>query len=84
WVNNRNFEFPSQWTKRTIKKRHIAFAWGPTEDKNLSAVDKIEFVVASATGGKGSVYIDQFEFEPLEVPAKIYPKPIVSSSSNLS
>ncbi|MCI0493687.1 discoidin domain-containing protein, partial [candidate division KSB1 bacterium] len=84
WMNNRIFEFPTQWTKMTIKKRHIAFAWGPTEKKDLTAVDKIEFVVASATGGRGSLYIDQFEFEPLEIPAKSYPEPIVSASSNLS
>ncbi len=84
WVNQRNFEFPTQWTKITIKKRHISFAWGPTEDKNLIAVDKIEFVVASATGGKGSVYLDQFEFEPLEIPAHSYPKPIASASSHSS
>ncbi len=81
WVNQRNFEFPRQWTKITIKKRHIAFAWGPTEDKNLIAVDKIEFVVASATGGKGSVYLDQFEFEPLELPAETYPNPVAWASS---
>jgi hypothetical protein len=84
WVNHRNFEFPTQWTKMTIKKRHISFAWGPTENRDLIAVDKIEFVVSSAAGGKGSLYIDQFEFEPLEVPAKSYPKLIVSASSNLS
>jgi len=84
WVNQRNFEFPTQWTKITIKKRHISFAWGPTEDKNLTAVDKIEFVVASATGGNGSLYIDQFEFEPLDAPATTYPPPIASASSNFS
>lgn len=61
-VNNRNFEFPREWQKITIKKRRLAFAWGPTEDKNLSYVDKIEFMIASATGGKGSVYIDQLRF----------------------
>ena len=81
WVNQRNYEFPTQWTKITIKKRHIAFAWGPTEDKNLTVVDKIEFVVASATGGRGSIYLDQFEFEPLEVPAERYPQPVASASS---
>lgn len=81
WVNQRNFEFPRHWTKITIKKRHIAFAWGPTEDRNLTSVDKIEFVVASATGGRGSVYLDQFEFEPLEIPAERYPQPTASASS---
>ncbi len=81
WVNQRNYEFPTQWTKITIKKRHIAFAWGPTEDKNLTVVDKIEFVVASATGGRGTIYLDLFEFEPLEVPAERYPQPTASASS---
>ena len=81
WVNQRNFEFPTQWTKITIKKRHITFAWGPTENRDLTAVDKIEFVVASATGGRGSIYLDQFEFESLEIPAEAYPDPLASAFS---
>ncbi|MDD3892759.1 MAG: hypothetical protein PHE03_10715, partial [Bacteroidales bacterium] len=45
WVNNRNYDFPKEWTKIRIKKRHISFAWGPTENRDLKRIDRIEFTV---------------------------------------
>jgi len=81
WVNNRNYTFPTEWTKIRIKKRHIGFAWGPTEDKNLKRVDRIEFTVASFLGGKGTVWIDDLRFEPLDTEPESYPKPKVNTSS---
>ncbi|HEX2982479.1 MAG TPA: discoidin domain-containing protein, partial [Ignavibacteriales bacterium] len=66
WKNQINFEFPRQWKKITIKKRNIEFAWGPAQDKNLKKVYKLQFMIASFNGGKGSVYFDNFKFEPLE------------------
>jgi hypothetical protein len=65
WLNNRNYEFPGEWQKFTVKKRHISFAWGPTENKNLTRIDRIEFTIASFSGGKGSVFIDELYFEEL-------------------
>ncbi|MEW6196822.1 MAG: discoidin domain-containing protein [Bacteroidota bacterium] len=65
WVNRRNYEFPTEWTKLNVKKRHINFAWGPTQDQTLRSIDKIEFTVASYNGGKGTVYIDELFFEEL-------------------
>jgi len=82
WVNNRNYEFPAEWTKVTIKKRHIEFAWGPKEDKNLKRIDKLEFTIASFNGGKGSIYIDELRFEQI-LPEGLPPKePILFSSNN--
>ena len=66
WVNNRNYDFPNEWTKIRIKKRHIGFAWGPTEDRDLKRIDRIEFTIASFVGGKGTVWIDDLRFEPLD------------------
>lgn len=82
WRNQRNFEFPETWTKITIKKRHIEFAWGPTNDRTLKNIDKIEFFIASATGGKGAVYLDDFTFEALPPPASILPQPLLSASTH--
>lgn len=65
WVNNRNYEFPSGWGKIIIKKRHISFAWGPTQDQTLRKIEKIEFTISSFNGGKGTVYIDELNLEPL-------------------
>lgn len=82
WVNNRSYNFPGEWKKVRIKKRHIVFAWGPTADQTLKRIDRIEFTVASVVGGKGTVRIDDLKFEPLQ-PEKIsWPAPAVSAASS--
>lgn len=83
WVNFRNYDFSKEWKKIRIKKRHISFAWGPTTNKNLKRIDRIEFTVASFVGGKGSVWIDSLKFEPLEPETDLYPVPKVTASSSL-
>ncbi|MFA5646863.1 MAG: discoidin domain-containing protein [Bacteroidales bacterium] len=81
WVNNRSYDFPKEWTKIRIKKRHIDFAWGPTENRDLKRVDRIEFTVASFVGGKGTVWIDDLRFEPLKTETESYPLPLINASS---
>ncbi|HVO75248.1 MAG TPA: hypothetical protein VMT35_14555 [Ignavibacteriaceae bacterium] len=83
WVNNKNYKFPTEWTKIKIKKRHINFAWGPAEDKSLKKIDRIEFTVASYVGGKGAVYIDDLQFEKLP-PEDNSPIEFSPSASSLS
>lgn len=78
WVNQRNFEFPTNWKKIIIKKRHISFAWGPTENRNLRQVNKIEFIIASANGGNGTIFLDQLMFESLDPPDIIPPQPVIT------
>lgn len=80
WVNNRNYDFPDQWQRIRIKRRHIEFAWGPTKDRYLSHVDRIEFTVASFSGGRGSVWIDDLRFEVLAAPPAILPQPRMTAS----
>ncbi|MBX6332324.1 MAG: coagulation factor 5/8 type domain-containing protein, partial [Gemmatimonadaceae bacterium] len=36
WDNQRDFVFPRRWTKVTITRRHITFAWGPAGGGTLS------------------------------------------------
>ncbi|MEI7981407.1 MAG: discoidin domain-containing protein, partial [Bacteroidota bacterium] len=81
WVNNRNFDFPKEWKKIHVKKRHIHFAWGPVTDQRLKRVDRIEFTIASFVGGKGTIWIDDLKFEPLQPETQTYPVPLVSASS---
>jgi len=81
WVNNRNFDFPKEWKKIRIKKRHINFAWGPTNNQSLKRIDRIEFTIASFVGGKGTIWIDDLKFEPLPPETNDYPKPIVTARS---
>jgi hypothetical protein len=83
WVSNRNYDFPSEWKKISIKKRHLSFAWGPTTDQHLKRIDRIEFTIASFVGGKGTIWLDNLKFEPLPPETQSYPKPSVSASSSL-
>lgn len=83
WVSNRNYNFPTEWTKIKVKKRHISFAWGPTEDRELKRIDRIEFTIASFVGGKGTILIDDLRFEPLKPEAASYPLPQVKVSSSV-
>ncbi len=68
WLNQRNFDFPEGWKKIVIRKRHITFAWGPAKDRTLRRFQRIEFIISSATGGKGTVYLDHFQFRELAPP----------------
>jgi hypothetical protein len=81
WVNNRNYNFPTEWKKIRIKKRYINFAWGPTADHNLKRIDRIEFTISSYVGGKGTIWIDDLKFEPLQPEAHSYPVPLITTSS---
>ena len=81
WVNNRNYDFPKDWKKIRVKKRHINFAWGPTSDQSLKRIDRIEFTIASHVGGKGTIWIDDLKFEPLLPETNVYPIPFATSSN---
>lgn len=73
WMNNRNFQFPVDWEKFFVRKKNIQFAWGPTNNKNFEEFGFIEFTIASFTGGKGTIFLDELIFEeivdsiPLEI-----------------
>ena len=66
WIKRLDIEYPKQWTPERIKKRQISFAWGPSGGGEVRRVEKIEFVVSVGTGGKGSVFIDNFRLEPID------------------
>lgn len=84
WVNRRNFEFPREWRKVTIKKRHVEFAWGPAGGGELRKLAAIELTVTAGTGGKGSVWVDELTFTELP-PAKPYARtPLVTASSSVA
>ena len=65
WVNKRAYHFPNDWTRIGYKRRHLSFAWGPSGGTPQEHINAIEFAIASSSGGKGSVYIDDLTFEPL-------------------
>ena len=85
WFERRDFVFPSEWRRIKIKKRQIAFAWGPTQDRALRRVDSLEFVVAAGSGGgNGSIEIDDLRFRELPPPPTHLPPLKATASSSLN
>jgi hypothetical protein len=69
WVNQRNFEFPAEWKRVVLKKRHIQFAWGPLGGGEARHIAAIEIVVTAGTGGRGRVWVDDLDFNERHVTA---------------
>ncbi len=84
WIKQLNLDYPRDWKKRTIKKRHITFAWGPAGGGMPRRIDRVEFVVSAGTGGKGRILVDDFKFEPIDDAAQPAGPPRVRASSSLS
>ncbi len=82
WVNRRGYEFPREWRKIRIKKRHLEFAWGPTQDRVLRHAAALEIVVTAGTGGKGTVWVDDLTFTPLAAEAAPLARAAASASSS--
>jgi len=60
WANRGDFRFPRDWQAHRFRQRDIAFAWGPTADRQLRRSESVELVIASGSGaGKGSACFDQ-------------------------
>lgn len=68
WVNRKGFEFPANWTRVSYKRRHFTFGWGP-DTTAIAKTTRVQFAIASFKGGKGSVWLDQLTFRPMEAPA---------------
>ena len=83
WVNRRNFAFPEAWTRVTIKKRHITFAWGPVGGGEIRQVAAIEFAVTAGSGGTGSVWIDELALEA-RPPVEPYDRTPVATAASSS
>jgi hypothetical protein len=81
WSNNTDFNFPRDWRTITRKKRQIAFAWGPTDDKDLKKFAAIEFAITAGPGGKGSVWLDDLAVTPLDPDTRYNLTPRITASS---
>lgn len=84
WFERRDFEFPSEWRRIKIKKRQISFAWGPTEDRTLRRIERLEILVgAGRGGGSGSIEIDDLRFRALPPPPTHFPPLTATVTSSL-
>jgi F5/8 type C domain/Bacterial alpha-L-rhamnosidase 6 hairpin glycosidase domain len=82
WRNQRDFVFPHDWQRITIRKSRITFAWGATPAAELKQVGAIEFAIAAGEGGSGSVWIDELGFEPRERAGENQVGPEVQASTS--
>jgi len=81
WSNNPNFVFPRDWKTITRKKRQIAFAWGPTNNRELKRFAAIELAITAGSGGKGSIWLDDLVVTPLDPTTPYTWTPRVTASS---
>lgn len=84
WFQQQNYEFPKAWQLVRIKKRQIAFAWGPAKDRRLTHAERLEFVVSAGSGGgKGSIYLRQLQIRELPPAPASWPQPRARASSDV-
>jgi hypothetical protein len=70
WTTRRDWDFPREWRRMSLKKRNFEFAWGPAGPSPLpDRIGAIEIVVTAGTGGRGTVWVDDLSLEPLEPPS---------------
>ncbi len=79
WSVERDYAFPSNWAIKSIRRRHVSFAWGPEEGEPLQKLGAIEIAVTASQGGVGQVWFDELGYEQL--PAE-EPKPVEPTMMN--
>jgi hypothetical protein len=83
WFSRPNFAFPRQWQQIRVRKRQVEFAWGPTTDRALKHVARIEFVVAAGLGGgAGSVWVSRLAVRELPPVPDVWPAPAANATSS--
>ena len=80
WVNRRDFAFPDGWTRISIRKRHVSFAWGPRGGGDPQQASALEFAITAGSGGKGTVWIDELALTPREAVTTYDLTPALSAS----
>ena len=81
WNVRRDLVWPTAWETFRLKKRQIEFAWGPQSGGEITQVGAIEFAVTAATGGSGTVWIDDLELVALPTAATVLPDLVAEAGS---
>jgi hypothetical protein len=84
WYTERDRTFDGQWHQVTIRRRQIAFAWGPAGGGELHHVAALELVItAGRGGGAGQVWLDDLTLKSLPQFGPYDLHPAVTASSAL-
>jgi hypothetical protein len=81
WATRPGFTTPAVPTDLRFKRRHISFAWGTTQDRELRHVHSIEFVIAAGSGGRGSFCLQRLALEQRGTGPPAGPPQATASSS---
>jgi len=81
WATLPAFVLPAQPTDLRFKRRHISFAWGPTQDRELRRTHTIEFVLAAGAGGRGSFCLQRLALEERATEAAPRPPRVTASAA---
>jgi F5/8 type C domain-containing protein/alpha-L-rhamnosidase-like protein len=85
WYTERDRAFDGSWHRITIRKRQIAFAWGPRGGGELTHAAALELVItAGRGGGSGSVWFDDLELTPLADLGPYSGTPVASADAALT
>jgi len=83
WRRQRDFSFSTEWQRTVIRKSRIDFAWGPS-GRELKRIGAIEFALSAGVGGKGSIWIQDLDFEERELLSREGPSaPTVTASTSV-
>jgi hypothetical protein len=84
WSTRRDFAFASEWQTVTVRRRNIAFAWGPAGGGELAHMAALEIAITAGGGGKGSVWLDDLTFAELPAARPATGPPLASASASLA
>ncbi|MEP6591474.1 MAG: discoidin domain-containing protein [Gemmatimonadota bacterium] len=81
WYTERDRGFRDGWERVTIRRRQIAFAWGPSGGGTPGHVATLELVItAGRGGGRGSVWFDDLRLTQLPESAAEPIAPMVTAT----
>ncbi|MGM9484575.1 hypothetical protein ACS5PN_25495 [Roseateles sp. NT4] len=78
WINRPALDLPDTVTEMRFKRRHVTFAWGPTEDRVLKKSRFVEFVVVAGQrdgGGPGTLCVASLRLDARAPAPKTWPEP---------
>jgi hypothetical protein len=85
WYTERDRTFDGQWHQVTVRRRQIAFAWGPAGGGEIHHVAALELVItAGRGGGSGQVWFDDLTLAPLPQFSAYDLHPAITASSSLA
>ena len=83
WSVRRAYEFPRNEATLTFRRRQVSFAWGPAGGGDLRELGFVEIAITAEAGGRGTVWLEELDFEelPAEPTGPFAPRASASSES---